>query len=64
MEFIIYLLGVVIFSAFYYQIKAALGGWVPFMLFVVAYLAVVRLIGYWVHRYVLRKRKQRVGSER
>jgi biotin transporter BioY len=64
MEFFIYLLGVAIFSAFYDQIKAALGGWAPFMLFVVAYLAVVRLIGYRVHRHVLRKRKQRTGPER
>lgn len=63
MEFIIYLLGVVIFSAFYYQIKAALGGWVPFILFVFAYLAVVRLIAYWTHRYVLRRRKQGMGPE-
>lgn len=63
MEFIIYLLGVVIFSAFYYQIKAALGGLVPFILFVIAYLAIVRLIGYWVHHYVLRRRKQRTGPE-
>ena len=50
MEFAIYLAGVVLFSAFYYQVKAALGGGVWFVLGVVVYLLCVRVIGRYVSR--------------
>lgn len=52
MEFAIYLIGVIIFSAFYYQIKAALGGGVWFVLAVVAYLLCVRVVVHFVSRRV------------
>ena len=50
MEFSFYLAGVMLFSAFYYQIKAALGGGVWFFLAVVVYLLCVRVVGYFVSR--------------
>ena len=55
MEFAIYLLGVILLGVFYYPLKAALGGGALFVLAVVAYLIVVRLIGYGLRRYITAK---------
>ena len=51
MEFAVYLLGVILLGTFYYPLKAALGGGVWFVLGVLAYLLLVRLMGYGVKRY-------------
>lgn len=56
MEFAVYLLGVVFLGTFYYPLKAVTGGGVWFVLAVVAYLLVVRTIGYGVKRFVLARR--------
>ncbi len=55
MEFAIYLLGVILFSASYPQIQAKLGSGFQFVVFTVAYLVVVRLIGYGFRRYIASK---------
>ncbi len=52
MEFAVYLLGVILLGAFYYPLKAALGGGVLFVLAVVVYLLLVRLAGYGLRRYI------------
>ena len=51
MEFAVYLLGVILLGTFYYPLKAALGGGVWFVLAVLVYLLLVRLVGYGVNRY-------------
>ncbi len=56
MEFAVYLLGVVFLGTFYYPLKAATGGGIWFVLSVVAYLLLVRLVGYGVKRLVLARR--------
>ena len=56
MEFLIYLLGVILLSAAYPQLKSALGSGVLFVSFVIAYLLVLRFIGYGFRRYVATRR--------
>jgi hypothetical protein len=57
MEFLIYLAGVILFSAFYFQLKAALGGGVWFFFAVAAYLLCVRVVGRFVNRRLGRSRR-------
>jgi hypothetical protein len=48
-EVIVYTLGVSILGLAYYQLKAAMSGWV-FVTVALAYLVVVRLVGFLIAR--------------
>ena len=54
-EYIVYLIGIVVFAVFYYQLKARFESQWLFMVAALTYLLFVRLIGYVVVR-VLRSR--------
>ena len=59
MEFAVYLVGVIVLGIFYAPVKSALDGGVLFVLAVVAYLLVVRMIGYGLRRYLQARRNIR-----
>lgn len=57
MEIVVYLVGVILLGIFYQPVKVALGGGVLFVLVVIVYLLLLRLIGYGLRRYALAKSK-------
>jgi len=57
MEFAVYIFGVIVLGIFYAPVESALGGGVLFVLAVVVYLLMLRLIGYGLRRYLQAKGK-------
>ncbi|WP_372014329.1 hypothetical protein [Pseudoxanthomonas sp. 10H] len=62
MQFAIYLAGVLLFSAFYYQLKAFFGGGIWFVLVAVAYLLCLRLFARFVNRHFAKAARIREGN--
>ena len=57
MEFAVYILGVMLLGAFYYPLKTATGGGVWFVLAVLIYLLLVRLVGFGLKRYFASRKR-------